>query len=101
MYPLLRPNYITLGVTTKMTTTDPRREHETHQRNTKYLEFLLAQAMKRSASAIVDRCEHGGNTDDMEVAKIWNACMDDVHRTSGIHRYLHWSENSEISTVIL
>ena len=45
---------------------DQRRAYETHQRNVQSLWFLLAQATKGSAAAIVARCEHGGNPDGRE-----------------------------------
>ena len=66
LYPLLRPDYVTPSFPTATTTADQRRAYETHQRNTQSLWFLLAQATRGSASAIVARCEHSGNPDGRE-----------------------------------
>ena len=66
LYPLLRPDYTIPAAPTGTTTLDERRAYETYQRNIKCLWFLLAQATKGSAAAIVARCGHGGNPDGRE-----------------------------------
>ena len=66
LYPLLQQDYATPGVPDATTTADERRAYETHRRNTQSLWFLLAQATRGSAAAIVARCEHGGNPDGTE-----------------------------------
>ena len=50
---LLRPDYTIPAVPTGTITLDERRAYETHQRNIQSLWFLLAQATKGSAAAIV------------------------------------------------
>jgi len=60
-YPLLRPDYATVGVLRATITVDQRRVYKMHQYNTKSMWLLMAQAKRSSASAIVARFQHGCN----------------------------------------
>lgn len=101
LYPLLRPDYTTLTVSTATTTLDQRRAYNTHQRNTQSLLFHLAQAREESAVAIVARCEHGDNPDDREPGWRRNASAEDVPSTSGLCSHSHWNDDYEISNAIV
>ena len=101
LYPLLRPDYTTPGVPTATTTADQRRAYETHQRSTQPLWFLVAQATRGQQQP----SSHDASTTSTPTATAgklgwsWNACMEDVHMTSGLRNYVHWNEDFEISSV--